>query len=305
MHNHRRLCVASVIALGVIVLVAVLYLAGWLRQAGDAAHRSHFKTFPCERMRYDVVSWVGKTGSVEIEVSPLLEELPGPPAYRIVYTLQTTPAVSAVYAVKGQMSVLVDAGTLLPREYEERMTTGPGIMGGHNKHNKFVYNQVKHELLYYKEKDKQKGLELRRTRQIPPNAQHFGSLLYFLRYAPLKPGDDINIVVSGKSRDETTNVSVLRHEDYVTPDGRKGEAIALKADSNFGKEEMEGVTFLAWLDKSERFLVRLDAKTKWGTISARLVKRTVLKDAALEADESSGNHTGKIQVDTTARKAAP
>ena len=71
----------------------------------------------------------------------------------ITFTLRTSPAVTAIYALKGQLRVVIESGSLLPREFEEQIVRGLGITGGRPKHTKLVYNQARRTLQYYKERN--------------------------------------------------------------------------------------------------------------------------------------------------------
>jgi len=272
---RRVLSVAARVALLAALLAAGLYLVGWLRQRGAETHRP-FKSIPVERLTYHVTSWLGESGTLVAEVGPLRERPDGSGAYRVVYTLETADAISAAYVLKGQVTVLLDAATLLPLEYEEKLITGLGVTGGREKHKKFVYDHARHTLTYYR--DRGHGLELRRARAIPPGAQHYASLAYWLRAASLTPNGRLEVPVSVKRRDLTVALEVLREEPYEAPNSSVRTAVVLRCATSFGHEDIEGAEFRVWLDRAERFVVRVDAATPWGTISAELTERRVLQE---------------------------
>ncbi len=281
-----------------VLAVAGLYLYGLWRQSGRQVEpRLLVKILPCERLLYDVTSPLGESGTITVEVSPLLTLEDGRNAYRITYTLHTVPAVAAIYVLKGQVTTLIDARTLLPLEYEQQVVSGLGIKGGERKHEKLVYDRTAHTLTYYKEPDGQEGVwRLKNTRPIPPDAQHFTSLFYFIRDINMQPDGQLNATISDRKRDFPVIAAVLREEDYEAPDGATRQAVVLHTKSDFGKEEVQGADFLIWLDKEDRYPVRIDAKTKWGTISGKLVNRTIITPSS-ETNERSRNHTGTVSVD--------
>jgi membrane-associated phospholipid phosphatase len=275
-HAKRRFLLYTTLLVAVALLsFGWLFLTGWVRQATHRRQQRFFKQLPQERLTYQVTSWLGNTGSVIAEVGPLQHLPDGTAAYRITYTLRTTDHVSNVYVLKGQVSTLVDAATLLPLEYEQQTVSGLGITGGEDKHRKLVYNRDENKISYYEEKKKTQKMVLKRTRRIPENAHHFASLLYFIRCRRIQLHENIQLMVSDRKRDVSVRALVLRQEPYRTPYGTRRMALVIQTSSDFGHEEMKAASMRIWLDKEERFPVRLDARIKWGTISARLLKRTV------------------------------
>ena len=282
MAEHRRLVRWVAAALAVFALFGGVYCAGWLRESDNIDHRSHFKVLPTEHLEYQASSWLGEAGTITVDVGPLTKLEDGTASYRIVYTLEASKTVSAIYIMKGQVTAVVDARTLLPIEFEEQMRTGLAIRGGRDKHKKLVYNRNTNKVDYYKidKKSKTKELKYSRSRQVPPNTHHFTSLLYFIRFVDFKPGEEVAVLMSDRKRDLTITASVLREADYKALDGTTRKAIVLKTVTDFGKEDIKDSTFNIWLDKKERHPVRMSAKLKWGTVKLKLVKRTIKKAPA-------------------------
>ena len=280
MAEHRRLVRAAALALAVFALLGGVYCTGWLRGPGGD-HRSHFKVLPSEHIEYRATSWLGEAGTITVDVGPLQEHKDGSASYRIVYTIETSEKVSAIYIMKGQVTALIDAKTLLPLEFEEKMRTGLAITGGEDKHQKLVYDRVGNEVKHYKRRSKSENEELRfkRVRKIPPNSHHFTSLLYYIRFIKFEPGKEVSVLMSDRKRDLIIKASVLREKDYEAPDGTVRKAVVLKTVTDFGKEDIKGSTFQIWLDKEERYPVRMEVKLKWGTVKVKLVKRTIKKGA--------------------------
>lgn len=272
---RRVLSVAAWVALVAALLAAGLYFVGWLRQRGAETHRP-FKSIPVERLTYHVTSWLGESGTLVAEVGPLRERPDASGAYRVVYTLETADEISAAYVLRGQVTALLDAATLLPLEYEEKIISGLGVTGGREKHKKCVYDHARHTLSYYR--DRGHGLELRDARDIPPGAQHYASLAYWLRAASLTPNARFEVPLSLERQDLAVALEVLREEPYAAPNGDARTAVVLRCATNFGHEEIEGAEFRIWLDQAERFVVRVDAATPWGTISVGLTERRVFQE---------------------------
>ena len=277
MAKHRWLVRFAAAALVVLALLGGVYCAGWLKEPDNIDHRSHFKMLPSEHLEYRASSWMGETGTVTVDVGPLTKQEDGSGSYRIVYTLETSKKVSAVYIMKGQVTAVIDARSLLPLEFEEKMRTGLAIKGGRDKHKKLVYNRDANKVDYYKidKKSDDKTLRYNRSRRIPPNAHHFTSLLYYIRFVDFEPGKEVAVPMADRKRDLTIKASVLKEKDYEALDGTKRKAVVLKTVTNFGKEDIKGSTFYIWLDKEDRYPVHIEAKLKWGTVTLKLVKRTI------------------------------
>lgn len=284
MAEHRWLVRLIAAAIAVFALLGGVYCSGWLRESDHVDHRSHFKILPSEHLEYRASSWMGETGTVTVDVGPLTKHKDGSASYRIIYTLETSKKVSAVYIMKGQVTALIDAKTMLPLEAEEQMRTGLAISGGEDKHTKLVYDRTKNEVTYYKRRRKSENKELRfkDARKIPPDTHHFTSLLYYVRFVDIEPGREVAVPMSDRKRDLTIKASVLREEDYKALDGTTRKAIVLKTVTDFGKEDIKDSTVHMWLDKEERYLVRIKVKLKWGTVKLELVKRTLKEDGATQ-----------------------
>jgi len=296
MAEHRRIVCATVAALIVFALLGGVYCTGWLRESGTIDHRAHFKILPSEHLEYRASSWMGETGIITVDVGPLQKHGDGSGTYRIVYTLESSKKVSAVYIMKGQVTAVVDARTLLPLEFEEKMRTGLAVKGGRDKHKKLVYDRNTNQVAYYKvrRRAEDKSLVFKSSRRIPPDSHHYASLLYYMRFVDFKPGQAISIPMSDRKRDLTIKASVVREEDYKALDGSTRKAVLLKTVTDFGKEDIKDSTFDIWLDKEERYPVRMEVKVKWGTVKLKLVKRTIKEAAPAHANEGDRDHSGKI-----------
>lgn len=307
--GRRKFLRRGVLAVAALVaLLGGLYAVSYIRQGRKKDPTPLFKLFPQEHLMYDVLYGTTKTGTVTVSLSGLLEQPDGSRAYRVSYQVKTVRAVGAVYRVDGHISVLIDAATLLPIEYEEKLTKGT-LFKENARHRKYVYDRVNDELRYYRKKDENERFKLRRKpRKIPSDAHHYTSLLYFIRSVPLKLDSHFTATISDRKKDITVKLSVIREEDYVALSGERRTALVLGAALVATEEEIKDAdppTWLSrselWLDKEERFPVRLDAKTKWGTMSAKLVERVITEDPSSQTNESGGNHTGQVPLDPAPR----
>ncbi len=292
MIRHKRLLrVALAVLVGILVAVLGYYVAGRIHRSrvgspeplvseddddpGDFVGRMppDHKPLPRERLRYEITTPLGKSGELVLAVGPDGQRGEGRAAYRVTASVATSPAVSSVYVVEGQITSLIDARTLLPIEYAERVHYGFAVAIDRS-HKKLVYERSPASVTAYE--DKGDGLELRDgPRSIPPDAHHFMSIPYYLRHRPMAPGDSFEMVASDRKRDVVAHISVLREEPVELPAGETRDALVIEVRSDLTRRLWKGARLLVWVDKAEGYPHRIDASMALGTITATLAERTV------------------------------
>lgn len=96
------------------------------------------------------------------------------------------------------------------------------------------------------------------------------SSLFYMRTLPLKDGDVYSFPVVSEGKSWEGVVTVVRREVMSTPKG-KVKCIVLKPDTKFqGILQKRGDSFIWVTDDERRFLVRLEAKVRIGTVVAQL-----------------------------------
>jgi uncharacterized protein DUF3108 len=294
------------IALIVLILlplpVAVFYLSGYIVQALGPSYDTLKvrqleptsdakavpkplppKAFRRERLVYSISSWLGNSGTVTLEIGPLITDDSGRRFYQMNIELETNKTTSAIYVMKGTAAVAFDAVTLLPLVYEQNIRSGMGITGGKIRRRKLLFDQEKHTLDYWKAKGKDGELKHRRQRKIPEGAHHFLTIIPMFQHTPLKAGQKLEFTTTDRKRDMRITGSVLREEPYDDIHGKKRTALVLETTTDLGKEDVEGGSLLIWLDEESHIPVRLDVKIPLGTMTGKLVSRTEIKEPAPKA----------------------
>jgi hypothetical protein len=126
----------------------------------------------------------------------------------------------------------------------------------------FYWNRWNHHVNGY--------TETKEFAPIQPFSQDSMSALYYLRTVPLFTGAvfEFPVVSEGKSWDAV--VTVVRREMMDTPLGRV-RTVVVKPQTKFqGVLEKKGDSFIWLTDDDRRFVVRLEAKVKIGTVVANL-----------------------------------
>ncbi len=140
-----------------------------------------------------------------------------------------------------------------------------------------LYDSEKRQAYYWTRWDhKNKGfIEKKEFHDIPPFPQETVSALFYLRAIPLPDGAQLQfpVISEGKTLDAT--VKVLRREMMNTPLGRVNTIVVQPSISFKGVLQQKGDSFIWLTDDDRRFLVRLEAKVKVGTVVANL-KEVVL-----------------------------
>lgn len=114
--------------------------------------------------------------------------------------------------------------------------------------------------------------EKKETMDMPPFPQDSASALYYVRTLPLKVGDVYRFPVISEGKTWEAEVSVVRTEYMNTPLGRI-ETVVVKPETKFqGVLQKRGDSFIWYSNDDRRFIVRVEAKVKIGTVVARLIK---------------------------------
>lgn len=131
----------------------------------------------------------------------------------------------------------------------------------------FYWNRWNHKEHGYTESKEWQG--------ISPFSQDSLSALYYLRSIPLTVGSVVTFPVVSEGKSWEAVVTVVRRETMDTPLGKK-ECLVLKPETKYqGILQKRGDSFLWLTDDDRRFVVRLEAKVRIGTVVAK-VKRIVL-----------------------------
>jgi hypothetical protein len=135
-----------------------------------------------------------------------------------------------------------------------------------------LYDSEKQQTFYWNRWNrKEKGyVETKEFFPMPPFSQDSLSALYYLRSVPLPTGSVVSFPVVNEGKNWEAVVTVVRREMVDSPMG-KIQAIVLKPETKYqGVLQKKGDSFVWLTDDDRRVLVRLEAKVKIGTVTARL-----------------------------------
>lgn len=138
-----------------------------------------------------------------------------------------------------------------------------------------LYDSEKKEVFYWNRRNHvTKGYEEKKeTKEMPPFPQDSFSVLYYIRHLPLEDGKEYVVPVMSEGKAWEAVITVIRHEKCSYP-GVETDCIVVRPQTRFeGVMRQDRGDSFVWLTNDEhRYLVRMEAKVKIGTVTAVLKK---------------------------------
>ena len=137
-----------------------------------------------------------------------------------------------------------------------------------------LYDSEKAQTFYWNRwhHNKNEYTETKEYDPIQSFSQDSLSALFYLRSIPLPMGAVITFPVVSEGKSWEAVVKVVRREMMDSPLGRV-QTVVVKPETKYrGILQKKGDTYIWLTDDERRFVVRMDAKVKVGTISAKLIQ---------------------------------
>lgn len=207
-------------------------------------------------------------GDMILKVNPFVE-VNGRKAYTFAVDLKTNSIFSRFYSVNDKASTHVDYETLLPYDHQISVKESKQL-----REIKSFFDFENNKASYWETKvSDDKGEESKKLEwNILPYSQNVVSAAFYLRTMALKPGKKVAFRVAEEGKNIVFTGEVLRRENLKTDLGTL-KTVVVKPEI-----EVDGVfkpmgDLLIWLtDDDRKFIVRIEAKIKIGTIIAKLKK---------------------------------
>lgn len=139
-----------------------------------------------------------------------------------------------------------------------------------------LFDSEKKQVFYWNRRDHvEKGYsESKDYLPMVPFPQDSFSALYYVRTLPLEVGQVYNFPVVSEGKGWEAVVTVLRKEIIETPLGKRTPAIVVRPQTKYqGVLRQKRGDSLVWIsDDEKRYILRLEAEVKVGTVVARLKK---------------------------------
>lgn len=205
-------------------------------------------------------------GDMILKVDPFVE-VNGKKAYTFAVDLKTNSLFSKFYSVNDHASTHVDFETIVPYDHQISVKESKQL-----REIKSFFDFKNNKASYWETKvTEDKGEESKKLEwDILPYSQNVVSAAYYLRTFTLKPGKKVAFRVAEEGKNIVFKGEVLRREELKTDLGKFNTVVVRP------QIEVDGVfkpmgEMLIWLtDDDRKFIVRIEAKIKIGTIIAKL-----------------------------------
>jgi hypothetical protein len=236
-------------------------------------------TYPTRRPKKDPI-WVGEkqtfdityfgmsAGDVTFEVLPF-KAIRGRKVYHIRGVAKSSKVFSLFYTLDDMIESFMDFEGLFTHRFrvlldESKQQRDALELNDSEKAQTFYWNRWNHKTNGYS--------ETKEFAPMQPFSQDSLSALYYMRTLPMPTGAVIEFPVVSEAKSWDAVITVIRREIMQTPFGRT-QVIVVKPETKFqGVLQKKGDSYLWLTDDDRRFVVRLEAKVKIGTVIADLKK---------------------------------
>jgi hypothetical protein len=212
-----------------------------------------------ETLQYSIAYAFLEAGTLRLAVESL-ESFAGRPAYRLTFTAQTNPSVSAIYSLKDNLQSWMDAERLHSLQFVKE-----SVEKGKKRDRNYRLDQARHVRI-----DAETGKE----EPMPADAQDDVSIFYFLRTLPLAEGKRFTLNNLMDPDDNPMRVSVLGSETVRVPAGTFDcLVLRLKVQTDSGIFS-QGGELKVWMTKDARRLpIKIESKLAVGSFTASLTSQ--------------------------------
>ncbi len=221
-----------------------------------------------ERLTYQV-SYLGvPAGEFVLEALPF-KSVGSRRVYHLRGTAHTSKVFSIFYKLDDMVETFVDFEGFFSHRFHIALDETKQVRDSIE-----LYDSDKKETFYWDRWDRpnQPHYENKVFSKIDPYSQDTLSSIYYLRSVPLPTGAVVTFPVVSEGNTVYAHVTVLRRETIDGPEG-KVRCVVLKPEvKTHGVMTKKGDSFIWLTDDDRRFLVRLEAKVKIGTVVANLTR---------------------------------
>lgn len=213
------------------------------------------------------MSYLGlPAGDINIEVMPF-KVINNRKVYHVHGTAESSSALNLIYRLNDSLDSFVDYDGLFSHRFEMNLDESKQS----RQTIELIDSEKKQSFYWNRHNHKTKGYsESKEFVQIEPFSQDSLSSLFFVRTQKLVPGQVIYFPVVAQNRTWHAEITVVRREEIDTPLG-KMKTVVVKPEMKFnGVIEKKGDSFLWLTDDDRRFLVKIEAQVKIGSVVGKL-----------------------------------
>ncbi len=233
-----------------------------------------------ERLVYEI-SYLGMTAGIfDLSVQPF-KEINQRKVFHVLGKARSSSVFSLFYRLNDSIETFIDHDGVFPHRFQILLDESK-----QKRNSMELYEPEKARTFYWSRWDHHKRgyNEVKKFFPMRPLSQDSLSSLYYMRNIPLPDGAQATFPVISEGKNWDAVITVVRREMLDTPMGRM-RAVVLKLETKYqGILKKQGDSFIWLSDDDRRFMLRLEAKVKIGTIVAKL--------ASIEAGKLS---SGEVQ----------
>jgi hypothetical protein len=236
-------------------------------------------TYPHRRPQVDPY-WVGETHTFELSYMGVVggvvttevksfKEVNHRKVYHLSGHAKSARVFSLFYKVDDKLETFWDYEGLFSHRFEMNQNQSKFQMRQIE-----LFDSEKEETVFWSRRDREGSIRERtETKEMPPFSQDSFSALYYLRVQDLNDGDVIRFPVVSEGKTFMGVAKVLGRERLNTPLGRRTPTVKLKIETRYnGVIQQNGDSFIWLTDDDRRFIVRLEAEVKIGSLRIRLTE---------------------------------
>lgn len=219
-----------------------------------------------EKLNYEVTYFGMAAGDFTLEVQPH-KMVNSRKVYHVKGVARSSKVFSFFYKLEDTVESFFDFEGLFSHRFqleldESKQTRAAVELNDSEKGMTFYWNRWNHYVKGYS--------EIKDYNPMPPFSQDSLSALYYIRTLPLANGSVVTIPIASEGKVWEAQVTVLRRETISTPVG-KLKTIVLKPEHKFqGIAQKSGDSFIWITDDDRKFMVKIEARVRIGTVLATL-----------------------------------
>ena len=203
-------------------------------------------------------------GEMTLEVRPFVH-VNGRKSYNFAGTAISTSVFAMFYAVNDWFETYVDFEKLRPFSYALHVKETKQLREARSL---FNWETMKASFLDKKVNAEKQVEEKKQEWALPAFSQNIFSIAYYIRTFQLRPGKKLAIRLSHENENLVVTTEVLRREKLSTPIGEFNTIVTKPKIEINGVFKPVGDIFIWFTDDDRKFIVRMEAKIKIGTVVA-------------------------------------
>ncbi|MBO9666922.1 MAG: DUF3108 domain-containing protein [Bdellovibrio sp.] len=223
-----------------------------------------------EEVVHDVTYFKMSAGELRFKVFPFVK-VNDRPAYKLGMAIKTVSLFNSVYSVEDNVDIFMDYESLIPTVFELHVKES-----GQLRESKMFFDNEKHTATFWDRKvTKEDGVEEKKQHwDIPAYAQNVYSSVFYMRMFKWEVGKEYSFVVANDKENLVFSGKALRKEVLDTKLGPMKAIVVQPNITLKGKYKSIGENLIWLSDDEHKYILRIEAKIKIGTLVSQVVSIT-------------------------------